>query len=724
MNKKNIPLFKVFMAKDAIDPLKEILQSGYIGQGPKVDEFEKSLSNYIGNPYANTVNSATSGLHLALHLIKKNYGSEDRNEVITTPLTCTATNFPILANGLKIKWADIDPLTCNIDLNDVERKINKKTLAIMLVHWGGMPVNLDKIEEIKEKTLKLFNYKIPVIEDCAHAFGSKYKNKMIGNSNNFCVFSFQAIKHLTTGDGGLLLSPNSYFHEQAKLIRWFGLDRTSSADFRCLHPKTLIRFEDNKTHSISDVVNKKITGNVMVVEKGKLIPKKITGWHKNDLKNRKLLSISTKKFNSKNKTIVTEDHLIYTKKGWIKASDLKKGQKILTSFPSPNETQIKIIIGSLLGSGNIFKNKKSKLSRYQEKKDSNNEEYLKFKAEILSGLGSCVFCSSENKKSFFELKTNDIPAFSELRKKFYKVRKKVIPKKLILKHFSPLMLASWFCDSGSTKVKNKNCQINISNFLKKDVNWLVKLLCEKKYFCKIKKISSGFTIYFNKEGTANLLNEIQDYIPHFMKNIFKIDSLYFNKNLWGEKESCEYYDKSIIKIYKNKNENFVYCLSVEGSVPMISTNSIMVHNCEQNINDWGYKFHMNDISASIGLSNIKHVNEIVSKHHENYKYLKNELSNEINGIKFLQEDEFSYSSSWIMTILVENRNDFMKKMKDCGIGVSQVHDRNDKHKCLSEFKSILPNTDYVSKKMCCIPCGWWVTEEDREYIIKCIKEGW
>ena len=145
MNK--IPLFKVFMADTAAPEVTKVLNSGFIGQGPKVDEFELNLKNYFEHPYIQTVNAGTSALHLALHLLKKpkphwnedvfqgvawvnhNWpGLEEGDEVLCTAMTCTASNWPVLANGLKIKWVDIDPETLNIDLNDLESKIIKTPL--------------------------------------------------------------------------------------------------------------------------------------------------------------------------------------------------------------------------------------------------------------------------------------------------------------------------------------------------------------------------------------------------------------------------------------------------------------------------------------------------------------------------------------------------------------------------------------------------------------------
>lgn len=372
----NIPLFKVFMDKNV--SVDSVLQSGYIGQGTKVDEFEKKISDYIGSPYVNTLNSATSGIHLALRIIKDMHSNDgERDEVITTPLTCTATNFPIVANSLKIKWADLDINTCNIDLDDVMRKITPKTLAIMVVHWGGYPVDLDKLKHIQSECLRLYGFAPPIIEDCAHAMGSMYKYQKIGSSGNYCVFSFQAIKHLTTGDGGLLVCPSDSTNKKAKLLRWYGLDRTSSADFRC----------------------------------------------------------------------------------------------------------------------------------------------------------------------------------------------------------------------------------------------------------------------------------------------------------------------------------------------------------EQNISDWGYKFHMNDIAATIGLGNLPYLNDLVSKHHDNHQWLQNKLKT-VPHMRVMKNSPEYYSASWVLTLLVEGRDNFMQKMKSHGIGVSRVHDRNDKHDCLKDFRAFLPTTDIVCDLICCIPCGWWVTEEDRQYIYDCILKGW
>lgn len=223
---KQIALFKVFMPKTVKDPLIKTLFSGYIGQGKKVDEFEKKLGARIGNNKVITVNSGTSALHLAYHISINRPG----DEIITTPMTCAATNIPIInTKGGKIVWADINPKTGSIDPADVEQKITKRTCAIVMVHWGGNPCDINQLNKIARR------YKLITIEDAAHSLGSTYKNKPLGNNtSDFVAYSFQAIKHITTGDGGALFCRKKKDYNRAKLLRWYGIDREKKTkDFRC-----------------------------------------------------------------------------------------------------------------------------------------------------------------------------------------------------------------------------------------------------------------------------------------------------------------------------------------------------------------------------------------------------------------------------------------------------------------------------------------------------------
>ncbi len=230
-----IPMFKVAMSSAAPAEVERVLTSGWVGQGPEVAEFERALAERIGVPHVLTLNSGTSGLYLALHMLKgraSNRGDPARGEVITTPLTCVATNWSILQCGFDIRWADVNPATMNIDLDDVERKITPRTRAIMVVHWGGYPVDLNRLREIQHASTALHGVAPAVIEDCAHAWGSTYRGRPIGAHGNTAVFSFQAVKHLTCGDGGLLVLSDTEY-ERAKLLRWYGVDREGRDCYRC-----------------------------------------------------------------------------------------------------------------------------------------------------------------------------------------------------------------------------------------------------------------------------------------------------------------------------------------------------------------------------------------------------------------------------------------------------------------------------------------------------------
>jgi len=396
MKKINTPiqLFKVHMNPNAKVEVGKILDSGYIGQGPKVDEFEVKLNEYFNSDRVVTLNSGTSGLHLALHLLKKSsnsvtadgYSVLERNwpglkeddEVLATALTCTASNWPILANGLKIKWVDIDEKTLNMDLDDLERKISPKTKVIIAVHWGGYPLDLDRLKKIQDKSFELYGFRPAIIEDGAHSFGSEYKGKKLGSHGNMVMYSLQAIKHITAIDGGLLVLPHQELYNRAKLIRWYGIDRGG------------------------------------------------------------------------------------------------------------------------------------------------------------------------NRKDF---------------------------------------------------------------------------------------------------------------------------------------------------------------------------------RCEADIVEWGFKFHMNDVCATVGMENLKDADTIIGKHRANAKFYDENLKG-VNGITLLERKPDHNSAFWIYSLLVENRDGFYKHMKDCGIVVSQVHERNDKHTAVKEFRSPLPTLDRVLPKVVSIPVGWWVTEDERQYIVDCIKKGW
>ena len=195
-----ISLFSPYIPQEASGEVTKILKTKWITQGPGVKEFEKEFEKLFNVKNAVAVNSGTSALETAYDLI----GLKAGDEVITTPLTCTATNIPLLQRGCKIVWADVLEDTLCINPKDVDNKVSHKTKAIVKVHLGGIGART------------YFYRDVPIISDSCQALGIF--------SGDFTCCSFQAIKHITTADGGMIMVPDGYY-KNAKLMRWFGIDR-------------------------------------------------------------------------------------------------------------------------------------------------------------------------------------------------------------------------------------------------------------------------------------------------------------------------------------------------------------------------------------------------------------------------------------------------------------------------------------------------------------------
>jgi dTDP-4-amino-4,6-dideoxygalactose transaminase len=213
-----IVLFRPNVPKKAVEYISRVLESRWIGQGPRVDEFEKKFeASFGGGHTAISCGSGTDALHLAYLLA----GVKSGDEVICTVFTCTASNLPALYIGATPIFADIVPSTLNIDPAHVRSLITSKTKAIVFVDYGGLPADLDELVKISQE------FNIPLIEDAAHALGAKHNDRSIGSISDYTIFSFQAIKHITTGDGGMLMIKDPAKVEEAKRLRWFGIDRNS-----------------------------------------------------------------------------------------------------------------------------------------------------------------------------------------------------------------------------------------------------------------------------------------------------------------------------------------------------------------------------------------------------------------------------------------------------------------------------------------------------------------
>ncbi len=211
---KGVQLFKPNISEAAIEAVSKVLRSGWIGLGPKVAEFEEKFASHVGAKYAVAINSCTAALHLALIIS----GIKEDDEVITTPLTFVSTNHVILYQRAVPVFSNIDPITYCISPESIEKMITPKTKAIMCVHYGGHPCDLDRLYKIATK------YNLKVIEDAAHACGSSYKGRKIGSFGLTC-FSFHAVKNLPTGDGGMITTNDEGEYQRLKKLRWLGIDK-------------------------------------------------------------------------------------------------------------------------------------------------------------------------------------------------------------------------------------------------------------------------------------------------------------------------------------------------------------------------------------------------------------------------------------------------------------------------------------------------------------------
>lgn len=222
MEIRSIPLFKVFLPDEEIlmPRLRDVLYSGQISEGPPVAEFEKSFGRFIGNENTLSFYSGTAALHVALILA----GIKNGDKVISTAMTAEPTNMAIKHAGAEIIWADVDPKNGNLSAKSIDSVCEKvkDIKAVMLVHYGGIPASLNEIRKVTQK------HGIRLIEDAAHALGAKYNNKFIGADTECTMFSLQAIKHMTTVDGGMLTLKETDDLATGRRIRWFGIDRLAS----------------------------------------------------------------------------------------------------------------------------------------------------------------------------------------------------------------------------------------------------------------------------------------------------------------------------------------------------------------------------------------------------------------------------------------------------------------------------------------------------------------
>ncbi len=212
-----LPFAQPLIGDEEIEEVSKVLRSGWLTIGPKTQEFEENFKNYINAKNAVALNSCTGGLHASLLAL----GIKNGDQVITSTLTHTATAHVIAYVGAKPILADIEPVTYNIDVNDVRKKITKNTKAIIPVHYAGQPCDMHEIQKLAEE------YDLAIVEDAAHAIGAEYDGKKIGSLGNPTSFSFYPMKNMTAAEGGMVTANDDKLAEKIRKLSYFGIDRAT-----------------------------------------------------------------------------------------------------------------------------------------------------------------------------------------------------------------------------------------------------------------------------------------------------------------------------------------------------------------------------------------------------------------------------------------------------------------------------------------------------------------
>jgi perosamine synthetase len=224
--KRRIRVFSPHIPKSVVDIAATTLRSKGINIGPETTLFEEAFAKKFNIKFAIALNSCTSALRLSYAIA--NVGPGD--EVITPAFTMIATNTAILEQFASPVFADVNYETANIDASNIESRITKKTKAIVCVHNLGYACDLKELREIAHAN------NLPLIEDCAHAIGATYREEYIGSNSGFACFSFASVKHLTTGDGGMLATNSESIFEAANRRSWFGIDRKKRDELTGKYP--------------------------------------------------------------------------------------------------------------------------------------------------------------------------------------------------------------------------------------------------------------------------------------------------------------------------------------------------------------------------------------------------------------------------------------------------------------------------------------------------------
>lgn len=365
-----------------------------------------------------------------------------------------------------------------------------------------------------------------------------------------------------------------------------------STDKACLDYHSYITLYDGSTKKIGEVVDSKEEVDVLSYDKNTntFVPGKITGWYKNKRGGREYFDVTFKNArrysNNRVRVRVTGDHKFLTKnRGWVEAQHLKETDLLITNYLRPNEKQMSLIGGMLLGDGNILyregKNENSSKGVFRYGQSADKSESVKLFKKALQSLSPNeirLHRSKKNKQDFCTFSLKSSPFINELYKEFYPNGVKILPKEFIEKYFSPIMLAAWINDDGCRSYNN--LKIATHSFEKHDVIWLAEFLKSKgfncwAYPCKYKD-NEYYELRFSVSATIKIGNFINGLLPNC--TLHKVTNCGpFNPTLWSLGDPIPFLDNPIIK-KSNRKTKFVYCIQVEKTNNFVSSGMVL-HNC-------------------------------------------------------------------------------------------------------------------------------------------------
>jgi dTDP-4-amino-4,6-dideoxygalactose transaminase len=277
---KNIQVLKpYFRVEETLREIKECLEMGWTGMGFKTIEIEEKWKEYTSLPYAHFLNSATSGLHLAMHILKKENNWKDEDEIISTSFTFVSTNHAIRYENLNVVFADIDNSLC-LDPVDVEKKITNKTKAIIFVGLGGNTGKYLKIVELCKK------YNLKLVLDAAHMAGTRYDGEIPGKEADAVVYSFQAVKNMPTADSGMICFKEEKNDKFARELAWLGINKdtfsrsTSKGEYKWKYDVPNVGF---KYHGNSIMASMALV-SIKYLDEDNAYRRKLSSYYKNGLK--------------------------------------------------------------------------------------------------------------------------------------------------------------------------------------------------------------------------------------------------------------------------------------------------------------------------------------------------------------------------------------------------------------------------------------------------------